>query len=129
MAYLSRLFFFFGVATCGLLGQFIETLRLYVTPGGNALHTSLTAMWDSHRARCRTYRFRPGGHFGSIPTKTPVLPHQFLVLCRLSRRQSFHVFRMIFGFIALDLNILLFVCTLSILRRVFIVWSHLLWIS
>ena len=73
--------------------------------------------------------FRPGGLLDAIPTKTPILPHQFCTLCRLSFRNSFQVCRTMYGSIVFFLNTLGLVCTLSIRSRVFIAWSHLLWIS
>ena len=72
------------------------------------------------------YLFQPGGRFGAIPTKTPVLPHQFLVSCRLSLRQSFHVLRTVLARIAFFLKILVLVWMLSVLSLVFMACSHLL---
>ena len=75
------------------------------------------------------YLFRPGGLLDAIPTKTPVFPHQFLVSCTSSFRQFFHVFRTIFGLMALALKILVFVRMLSIFSLTFMACSHLLCIS
>ena len=75
------------------------------------------------------YLLRPGGRSGAIPTKTPDFPHQFLTSCRLSFRQFFQVWRTVFGSTDFFLKIFVFVLRLSILSRVFIAWSHLLWIS
>ena len=78
---------------------------------------------------CWGHLLRPGGLLGTIPTKTPVFPHQFLVSCRSSFRQFFHVLSTVFGSSIFFLKILVLVCTLSIFRRAFIACSHLLWIS
>ena len=86
-------------------------------------------VWGSRRVWAVVYLFQPGGRFGAIPTKTPVLPHQFLVSCMLSFRHFFHVLRTVFASRTFFLKIFLFVCTLSILRRELIDSSHLLCIS
>jgi len=86
-------------------------------------------VWDSHRVGMGDHLFRPGGLLGAIPTKTLVLPHQFLVSCRLSLRQFFHVARTVLASIDFFLKILLLVWMLSIFKREFMAWSHLLCIS
>ena len=56
--------------------------------------------------------------------RTPVLPHHFLVSCRSSFMQFFHIFRIFLGSNNFFLNILVFVCTLSIFSREFIAWNQ-----
>ena len=120
-------FFFFGVAYAL---SFVRDDGLYMTPGGNAYYALVFGPCVGLAPGGRfVYLFRPGGRFGAIPTKTPVFPHQFLVSCRLSFRQFFHVFMTILQSAVFFLKIFELVWTLSVLSRELMAWSHLLWIS
>ena len=108
-------FFFFGVA---FALSFARDVKLYMTPGGNANYALVCGPRVGLAPGGRfVYLFQPGGHFGAIPTKTPVFPHQFLVLCRLSFRQFFHVFMTILRSAVFFLKIFTFIWTLSVLSR------------
>jgi len=82
-----------------MLSYLLETFYLYMTPGGNSLYALVRGLCTGLTpggGKC--YLFHPGGLFCVIPTKTPVLPYQFLVSCRSSFR---HLLQVLLTFVLL----------------------------